>query len=403
MRILLGAVTAVALLAAPVPATAAAPSCLDTSVAPTTEQSRLGPQPAEIIRRAGLTSFGDRFPAALCGTRSPAELTALVTDWGTALWSAAVNRSQGRRPTTDPAPLAALDDRPLYWTRLTMARQLRQFHATAGTVSAFEDASRGLVDNAFSSTGIPKIFVSGFDPFGLDHDPRTANPSGAAALALNGRRITLRGGGQAEVRAVVLPVRYADFDADIVERAFGPRIAQAALISSVSQGYPGEFTLEGFNGRARSADPFPDNEGALSGGTYSSPVVAPGMGPGAEFIPGTLPTAAMVTAAGPYPVRVNNVVVEIPAGGTSPVYRENGPTQGSRAVQGGGGGYLSNEVAYRSNRLRVALGSAIPGGHLHTPVLTGLPDDDTLVTGPEFERTEAAIVGQVVEVFRTIS
>ena len=37
------------------------------------------------------------------------------------------------------------------------------------------------------------------------------------------------------------------------------------------------------------------------------------------------------------------------------------------AVQGGGGGYLSNEISYRSIVLRNKLGSTIPTGHIHTP------------------------------------
>jgi pyrrolidone-carboxylate peptidase len=36
-------------------------------------------------------------------------------------------------------------------------------------------------------------------------------------------------------------------------------------------------------------------------------------------------------------------------------------------VRGGGGGYLSNEISYRSIRLRNKLGSTIPTGHIHTP------------------------------------
>ena len=37
------------------------------------------------------------------------------------------------------------------------------------------------------------------------------------------------------------------------------------------------------------------------------------------------------------------------------------------AVNGGGGGYLSNEISYRSIRLRNELNSFIPTGHIHTP------------------------------------
>ncbi len=196
-------------------------------------------------------------------------------------------------------------------------------------------------------------------------------------------------------------MRYADFDSGIVERAFTPRLAGGAdtadVITTVSQGYPGLFTLEAWAGRSRSADPYPDNTGALSGGTREHPVTAPGLGRGPEFIRTTLPADAITAAVqAPYPVRLNTAVTEIPEGAAAPVDRSDGPTPGSRAVAGGGGGYLSNEVAYRSNRLRGELGRAdLPGGHLHTPVLTGLPADPQALTGPEFERNESAIAAEV--------
>ncbi|MCB5181561.1 pyroglutamyl peptidase [Streptomyces antimicrobicus] len=392
------------------------------------EQARLSdPRTRALVERAGLSGFVDRFPAALCSVRRTAEAGPLLDTWGQALWQASVRRAQGQRPGGD---LAAGDDRPLYWARLAMTASLARWEPgfpvdRAALRARFEDASRGLTDNAFSGApGVRRVFISGFDPFGLDAELRRGNPSGSAALQLNGRRITLADGGTAEIRSVVLPVRYADFDAGIVERAFAPRLTPGAaaaegavgtagtagaaaagtagaadLITTVSQGYPGIFTLEEWAGRSRSADPYPDNTGALSGGTRAHPVTAPGMGPGPEFIRTTLPVDAVTGAVrGPYPVLLNPDVTEIPAGGTEPVDRTDGPTPGSRAVAGGGGGYLSNEVAYRSNRLRGELAPSVPGGHLHTPVLTGLPADPQVLTGPEFERNESAIAAEVREV-----
>ncbi|WP_284581251.1 pyroglutamyl peptidase [Streptomyces sp. 2P-4] len=380
-------------------------SCRTSPAAPLdAEQARLAdPRTAALVEGGGLGAFTARFPAALCSARGPAEAGRLLDAWGTALWEAAVHRAQGRRPG---GGLASGDDRPLYWARVAMTAHLARWEPEfavdrAALRTRFEDASRGLADNAFrSAPGVRRVFISGFDPFGLDGEIRRANPSGSAALRLNGRRITLADGSTAEVRAVVLPVRYADFDAGIVERAFTPRLAvgpgSADAITTVSQGYPGEFTLEDWAGRNRSADPYPDNTRALSGGTREHPVTAPGLGPGPEFIRTTLPAGAVTAAVqSPYPVRLNPSVTEIPAGATAPVDRTDGPTPGSRAVAGGGGGYLSNEVAYRSNRLRGVLRPHLPGGHLHTPVLTGLPADPQALTGPEFEDNETAIADEV--------
>ncbi|MER5730581.1 pyroglutamyl peptidase [Streptomyces sp. NPDC002138] len=392
--------------AAAPPSCAAGPATASSVGDP--EQARLAdPRTAAFVERAALGEFVRRFPAALCSARDAAEAGRLLDAWGEALWRAAVDRAQGRRPGGD---LAAGDDRPLYWARLRMTVQLVQW--TPGFPvdrpalrTRFEDASRGLTANDFRGTpGVRRLFVSGFDPFGLDAEPRRANPSGSAVLQLNGRRLTLADGTPVEIRAVVLPVRYADFDAGIVERAYGPRLAAgpraADMITSISQGYPGIFTLEAWAGRARSADPYPDNADALSGGTYAHPVTAPGLGPGAEFLRTTLPTDAMTAVQSPYPVRLNTAVSEIPAGQDSPVDREDGPTPGSRAVAGGGGGYLSNEVAYRSNRLRTELNPRLPGGHLHTPVLTGLPADPAVLTDATFERNEGEIAAQVRDVLR---
>lgn len=403
--------SAASLLCVLLPITVAAPAhaadgaaCTSVAAAPDAEQARLADaRTTALVERGGFGDFVRRFPAALCTVRGPAEAGRLLDGWGEALWQSAVRRAQGQRPAGD---LPAGDDRPLYWARLAMTAQLARWDPGfaidgAALRSRFEDASRGLTGNAFRpAPGVRRVFISGFDPFGLDAELRRANPSGSAALQLSGRRITLADGSPAEVRAVVLPVRYADFDAGIVERAFAPKLAggpaPADVITTVSQGYPGIFTLEAWAGRARSADPYPDNTGALSGGTREHPVDAPGLGPGAEFIRTTLPAEAVTGAVqAPYPVLLNTEVTEIPEGGTTPVDRTDGPTPGSRAVEGGGGGYLSNEVAYRSNRLRGELAPTLPGGHLHTPVLTGLPADPQLLTGPEFERNERAITSEV--------
>ena len=45
------------------------------------------------------------------------------------------------------------------------------------------------------------------------------------------------------------------------------------------------------------------------------------------------------------------------------------------AVAGSGGGYLSNEVAYRALELRERLGVSFAVGHLHTPRVDGYDAD----------------------------
>ena len=116
----------------------------------------------------------------------------------------------------------------------------------------------------------------------------------------------------------------------------------------------------------------------------------------------TLPYTAIVAATtGRFPVYDHTDVTEIPAGGTTPVVRPDGPTEGSTARSGGGGNYLSNEIAYRATLLRDRLGlhDTLPGGHIHTPVLqfgTGNTDPATgAITDPEFIRNRVDIIAQV--------
>ena len=61
--------------------------------------------------------------------------------------------------------------------------------------------------------------------------------------------------------------------------------------------------------------------------------------------------------------------MEIRPGESRPVPGGDQPTPGSRAAKGSGGGFLSNEIFYRTLLLRREEGATIPVGHLHTPYL----------------------------------
>ena len=54
-------------------------------------------------------------------------------------------------------------------------------------------------------------------------------------------------------------------------------------------------------------------------------------------------------------------------------------------------------MAYRATLLRDAVGLDVPGGHVHTPVLEGLPEDRTQLTSSQFEANREAITAQVRE------
>jgi hypothetical protein len=130
----------------------------------------------------------------------------------------------------------------------------------------------------------------------------------------------------------------------------------------------------------------PDNLGV----TPTRPGAPPGLSAGPEFIRGTLPPSARRALGRTAPVAGESEIEEIPAGQRESVRTTAGPTPGSTAVEGSGGGYLSNEIFYRVGLLRMAEGATIPFGHLHVPFLS--PD----MSG--WERQRSQIVRQVEQI-----
>ncbi|MER7495422.1 pyroglutamyl peptidase [Streptomyces pharetrae] len=385
------------------PATASPASPASPGTAATAEEQRLDHAvPQEILRRSGFAGTAPRFAEALGAARSYAQARAVVVREGTALWRRAVDRAQGRGPAA--GDLSRDDDRPLYWARLGMTREVRDWQPRFGLpearrealLDALERTSRGQTDLRFPHGGEPgkgvrRVLVTGFDPFTLDRDIRISNPSGAAALALDGTVIETADG-PARIETAVFPVRWRDFTRGTVERTLRPQLPKADLFATVSQGRVGRFDIERTNGAWRGG--FPDNENI--GRTEAVPVEEPATQP--QWTSTTLPYRDVVAAdTGRFPVHDNTSVTEIPVGGTEPVVRPDGPTPGSAARAGGGGNYLSNEIAYRATLLRDRLGlhATLPGGHVHTPVLQFGAGNTTEVTDPEFVRNRLDIIAQV--------
>ncbi|MFC7989276.1 pyroglutamyl peptidase [Streptomyces pilosus] len=366
---------------------------------PTVEELRLdGAVPQEILRRSGFDTVAADFARALDRAHSYERARRTVSRAGAELWRRAVDRAQGRGPAA--GDLSRDDDRPLYWARLGMTRALRAWdpgfrldeEQRARLLDELERGSRGQDDTEFPrGKGMKRVLVTGFDPFTLDRDIRISNPSGAVALALDGTVIHTPDG-PARIETAVFPVRWRDFTAQAVERALRHRLPQADLFTTVSQGRVGRFDIERTNGAWRGG--FGDNEN--TGRPETVPVTDPASQP--QWTSTTLPYAEIVAAdTGRFPVYDNTSVTEIPAGGTEPVVRPQGPTPGSTARAGGGGDYLSNEIAYRATLLRDRLGlrEELPGGHVHTPVLQFGAGNTTAITDPEFVRNRLDIISQV--------
>ncbi|WP_432010653.1 pyroglutamyl peptidase [Streptomyces cucumeris] len=393
-----------------VPLVFAGPGVAEARVGgPTVEERRLGlTAPREILRRSGFDTVAPEFARALAGVRSAAEAQTVVAREGMRLWRRAVDRAQGRGPAG--GDLSRDDDRPLYWARLGMTRALGEWRPgfplsdarRAALLGTLERRSRG-EDSIDLPAGpeVRRIVVTGFDPFQLDADPRRSNPSGAAALALDGTTISTERG-PARIETAVFPVRWADFADGTVEKTLlpsfrsGPR--RADVFMTVSQGRVGRFDVERTNGAWRGG--YPDNANASETGTVPLVPGVPAPAPQPQWTTTTLAYGRIVAAdTGPFPVYDHTEVTEIPAGGGGPVVRPDGPTPGSTARAGGGGDYLSNEIAYRATLLRDAVGLKAPGGHLHTPVLRFGPGNTDPATGevtdPEFVRERLAITEQV--------
>ncbi|MFD9107235.1 pyroglutamyl peptidase [Streptomyces bottropensis] len=379
-------------------------SAASASAALTVEEQRLDRAvPQEILRRSGFDAVAPEFGRALAGARSYAQAERIVVRQGARLWKRAVDRAQGHGPAG--GDLSRDDDRPLYWARLGMTREVRGwepgFRLTepqrASLLRALERASRGQDSIRYpgGGKGMKRILVTGFDPFTLDRDVRISNPSGATALALDGTVIRTADG-PARIETAVFPVRWEDFADGTVERTLRGSLPRVDLFATVSQGRVGRFDIERTNGAWRGG--FADNDNI--GRTGTVPVTDPATQP--QWTTTTLPYADIVAAdTGRFPVYDNTSVTEIPAGGTAAVVRPDGPTPGSTARAGGGGDYLSNEIAYRATLLRdrLGLGPRLPGGHVHTPVLqfgAGNTDPATgAVTDPEFVRNRLDIIAQV--------
>lgn len=277
-----------------------------------------------------------------------------------------------------------VDDRPLYWTRLAIISFVKatptQYSQTelAALFETFENTSRGRNDLIYKQATDKRILLTGFDPFLLDRNIKQSNPSGLAALLLDGVVIEYQQNGKnitAEINTAMIPVRYADFDQGEVESLLAPFYALNSidLIATISMGRS-DFDLEHFPGLRRSATA-PDNVNVYTGANKTNPLIpnlleAPLIGN--EFVLFSLPYQAMMKAKGGYKINDNRGVTILESGRAKDITANSLTELADKiAVQGGGGGYLSNEISYRSIALRNKLGSTIPTGHIHTPRISG--------------------------------
>lgn len=220
------------------------------------------------------------FKAAIHGAADAAAMTGIVQTHATELWDYATAQIRGTGTASHG------DDGPSYVARLQMRTVLRNApqlaaHPTEVTrlIGLLERYSRGAdasqIDFTVPATEqaavgdepVKKILISGFDPFfpsvAAEHEIAVSNPSGAAAMALDG--VVIHGSNtHAVIQAVTFPVRYADFDQGMVESTFRPYLAGANAVDmvvtmSLDPNTEQNFNIEGYGTANRHG--WPDNEG----------------------------------------------------------------------------------------------------------------------------------------------
>lgn len=313
---------------------------------------------------AATAKFWPEIEAALTDCQTPQNCQARASKIGQQLWSYHRSRVQAGK----------LDDRALYWQRLALLRQIQAKFTKHSQRSQFEKsfatAARGYDTTQYSSKAALKIYLTGFDPFLLDRNLQQSNPSGVIALALDGRVIE-HAGLTAEIQSVIVPVRFQDFDQGLIETLLAPiyQNNEVAMVVTVSMGRA-HFDLERFPGKRRSANA-PDNLNQMGGGTEQAPKIPylkQALLDGPEFIEFALPVDTMLKASGAYQVNDNPSVSYWQNGEKfSGAIEQLDTLQNVIAISGSGGGYLSNEISYRSLNLRRKLNAKTYTGHVHVP------------------------------------
>lgn len=456
--------------------------CLDSSTALSVEEDRLDatlprnddpsqrqPEPfaQRMIAGAGFQRFGPALVRRLCHTHSLHAARRLVERHGERLWRYAVRRAQSRHVR---GPLPASDDRPLYWARLQATAAVRQWDPSfaltpgerAALITALDKAAHGMTDLDFAAgRDTKRVLMSGFDPYTLDggrtgpaegsvgNNIRHGNPSGAAALAMDGTTFRARNGTRQVIEAYTLPVNYTEFAAGYLEDTVGPLMAAAPgrrvdASVTVSQAGGDQFNLEQWNGRYHGdypgndlSLPCPEVDGApqlaVDNHDCNTQVVDRWGGPSGfdlhdppQWTTASLPVGRMIrarTGAGvPRPpgdtwpdesvafgVVWHTNYTEFPDCSSTETVTRNDPPPveyppaepptppdpGSCSFTGGGGNYLSNESAYRNTLLRDRLGVDLPAGHIHTPDMQHFDDDNLFEPSDDtFDAWRRAIVEQ---------
>jgi len=317
------------------------------------EEERMTSIAGSFSHTSNLDVIENQFSTALQNTLSFANTHVTVGWWGYKLWEEARSSAQN---------VNSIDDRPLYWTRLRMREKIRNFNSINKNlalttsqidqlVNDFHQSSRGMPTGEGRLGWIPntkRILISGFDPFSLDTNIETTNPSGVVALALDGKIIN-NGSIRAQIQSVIFPVSFDYFNQGNVESFFRPYISgdtPVDMVMTISQNgdafyddnsNPEEnFELEEYALDYRNPN-HTDNENEFGGNANF-------LMPRTTSYQSTLPRNRM---------------------------RRDVLGRGYLSGEHDGGDYLSNEIFYRTSSIRTSSSDVsrrnLPVGHLHIP------------------------------------
>jgi pyrrolidone-carboxylate peptidase len=261
-----------------------------------------------------------------------------------------------------------LDDRPLYWARNKMQTWLKRnplfkdqidFDKSIvkkGTelddiITLFEEKSRNYTGIDFSKAGNKKkVLITGFDPFQLDYGfygdrgVQTYNPSGIIALALQENQELLKN--NIYIQTCIFPVRYEDFDNQVVEKVVKRNIQKLNLLITTSlNGSNSRFDIEKYAIEYRGG--FHDN---MCIGDYDNPKYDK-----SRFLANKNSNLTQTTLP---KEKIFGTEKNTELYGQS-IYFD---TEQSKTT-GSGDNYLSNEVMYRATSVRGNLD--LPVGHFH--------------------------------------
>ena len=272
--------------------------------------------------------------------------------------------------------------RLLFRCRIKKAKSLMVKRRERALLDLLERHSRGLADIYFEDGSKRPVLLLAYDPwlgFGAELDEEEqpealGNISGRMALRFHGQNL-LNHLGRAEMsfRAVILPIRYADFDTGIVEKFLSPLIRDNKLeaIISMSTDFTSfeHLSIDRFAANIRSGDEDNDNQRAREGSIIPSAPAFYETRLRYENYPNN-----------PLPSIAGGLILQLAEGYDGKTFnrldlRAKIPSSEvfglSTAIEGSGGRYLSNELFYRIAHLRAKEATDmvdIVNGHLHLPM-----------------------------------